>query len=1060
MSLNKSARSTFPEVIKARGEQCFIEGHVKVTQVKVAELTASVKGTSLYEVSLYIDDDGCDAHCECVYFAGNEHCKHVWATLLAAEHYYEERWNEFDESLMTKKSTGDSAVKASPLWKTQLAQQSLGVQFTYPEKFKKRQFRYTLYKDFSYSYSSRSSSEKVMLRLEAQVENASGKWGKWKRLSMYDDELGQIEKPCDQAVLLQLATPSNDSDWEQRAPVIIGNYELSPILLNRLLPLLNATGALFLANEDNPLTLDEDLNPWQFNVHRKDTEKGMRLSGEFKRGDDVLPVNQERLIFADYLNVDGVLSRIEHRVDRFWINYFMEHAVLEVPKKELEEFYTYAVEKIPDAIRVLQLKKGNQSNDKSSLKPFLKMAERSGFGEPYFVAQVIFWYGDVSLPYGDTSFAHYGKAAKELIERDRVEEATRINELKALSVKEPVHLKNAEYCFELSKAAFAKAVPALVSSGWGFSIDNNAVKKISRLDLKIKSGQDWLDLEAGVELDGVVTKLPPILERAQSSGLVQLEDKSWAIMDPELIASHNLLKELGAEKDGKIRFKQSQSFILDILLSQIPGLSQETSLSRLKELATSFNKIEVLDPPVVFKGKLRRYQAEGFAWLKWLEQEQLGGCLADDMGLGKTIQTLAFLGAKHKQGEKSNASLIVVPRSIISNWEREAQAFLPEAKCLIHSGGKRSKNLAAFDGIDIVLTSYGTLRNDILWLKDYNFETVVLDEAQTIKNKTSQAFKSVCLLQTKQRIALSGTPIENNVEELWSLFHFLNPGLLGTATIFKKLTRSSAEGGEDLKAVAVAIRPFLLRRLKADVAKDLPEKLEQTLYCDLDPAQEKIYDDLKGYYQSQLNKRLKTEGLNKSKIQILEALLRLRQAACHPGLLDTAEQAKSAKLDLLMERLETITAEGHKVLVFSQFTKFLAFVKPQLEAKNINYEYLDGQTRDRQERVDHFQENPECKVFLISLKAGGVGLNLTAADYVFLLDPWWNPASEAQAIDRAHRIGQDKKVFAYRIIARNTIEEKILSLQEKKKNLADSIITADNSVLKNLSEEDLKVLLS
>jgi len=309
---------------------------------------------------------------------------------------------------------------------------------------------------------------------------------------------------------------------------------------------------------------------------------------------------------------------------------------------------------------------------------------------------------------------------------------------------------------------------------------------------------------------------------------------------------------------------------------------------------------------------------------------------------------------------------------------------------------------------------------------------------------------------------LSGTPIENHLGELWSLFDFLNPGMLGTARIFRMFAgdpRTSDEHAREM--LRRALRPFILRRTKSQVAKDLPERMEETLYCDMPTAQRKHYDELRKHFQQSLLSRVENEGMNRSKIHVLEALLRLRQAACHQGLIDAnLLSEESAKLDLLIPRLTEVVEEGHKALVFSQFTSFLSIVRDRLDKSGITYEYLDGRTRNRQDRVDRFQEDEDCKLFLISLKAGGLGLNLTAAEYVFLLDPWWNPAVEAQAIDRAHRIGQTRRVFAYRLIARDSVEEKVIELQKTKRDLADAIITADNSLIRSLTKEDLSLLLT
>jgi SNF2 family DNA or RNA helicase len=359
-----------------------------------------------------------------------------------------------------------------------------------------------------------------------------------------------------------------------------------------------------------------------------------------------------------------------------------------------------------------------------------------------------------------------------------------------------------------------------------------------------------------------------------------------------------------------------------------------------------------------------------------------------------------------------------------------------------------------------VLTTYGTLRRDILQLKEIQFDYVILDEAQAIRNAATDSAKAARLLRSKHRLALTGTPVENSLGDLWSIFEFLNPGMFGSGRAFDALAASTRGPNEESRAIlARMLRPLILRRTKQQVARELPEKTEQTIVCELKSSQRKLYNDLREYYRANLLRQIDKQGLAKSKIQVLEALLRLRQAACHPGLIDPKRTTDaSAKVDLLLDRISEVVAEGHKALVFSQFTSLLSIVRSRLNGTN--YEYLDGKTRDRQARVERFQNDDDCRLFLISLKAGGLGLNLTAAEYVFLLDPWWNPAVESQAIDRAHRIGQTQQVFAYRLIARDTVEEKVLELQKSKRDLAAAIMGEENRFVADLGREDLELLLS
>jgi SNF2 family DNA or RNA helicase len=427
------------------------------------------------------------------------------------------------------------------------------------------------------------------------------------------------------------------------------------------------------------------------------------------------------------------------------------------------------------------------------------------------------------------------------------------------------------------------------------------------------------------------------------------------------------------------------------------------------------------------------------------------------MGLGKTVQTLAML-EELRAGGNTRPSLVVAPRSLLFNWAAEARKFAPSLRVLEHHGTSRGE--AGFEDYDVVLTTYATMRLDIDRLAETEFEYVVLDEAQAIKNASSLAAKATRLLRARHRLALSGTPIENHLGELWSLFEFLNPGLLGPVRAFSRTFAGRSTPPERREALARALRPLILRRTKEQVAPELPERIEQTLYCELEEAQRRQYDALRDHYRRSLLSDVRASGIAKSRMHILEALLRLRQAACDPALIDPSTEAGSAKVDLLLEELREVIDSGHRALVFSQFTSLLDIVRRRLEAEKFDLLYLDGRTRDRQALVETFQSAGGPPLFLISLKAGGLGLNLTNADYIFLLDPWWNPAVEAQAIDRAHRIGRQKPVVAYRLIARDTVEEKILELQSRKRELADSILSEDNSVLRKLELEDLELLLA
>jgi superfamily II DNA or RNA helicase len=616
---------------------------------------------------------------------------------------------------------------------------------------------------------------------------------------------------------------------------------------------------------------------------------------------------------------------------------------------------------------------------------------------------------------------------------------------------------------EVARNRLDGSVSQLAAAGWAVEVAGRRYRPAGSVAWNVTSGIDWFELSADIDFGGISADFPALLEAlAAGHRSVELADGSVGILPESFAAQFAPFAALAQSHDGKLRYGRIQVALLDALLAGQPRTQVDEAFERLREQLAAGELPEAEDEPDGFQGTLRHYQREGLGWLVFLEGLGLGGCLADDMGLGKTIQVLALL-LRRKAAVAAAAlphrpSLVIVPKSLVFNWMDEARKFAPELRVVNHTGNARVETAGDLGEHDIVITTYGTLRRDIIRHRETEFDYVVLDEAQSIKNAASQAAKACRLLKARHRLALTGTPVENHIGELWSIFEFLNPGQLGSAA---RLRRFLADGRGSADLVARAVRPYLLRRTKAEVLSDLPEKTEQTLFVELGDEQRKAYDDLRHHFRAELSGRIGRLGIGRSRIAVLEALLRLRQTACHPGLVDPARiDDPSAKLDTLLEQLDEVIDEGHKVLVFSQFTSFLAILRRKLDARSLPYEYLDGRTTDRQARVARFQEDPDCRLFLVSLKAGGQGLNLTAADYIYILDPWWNPAVEAQAVDRAHRIGQTRRVFAYRLIARDTVEEKILALQDKKRELAESIVRADAGVIANLTPEDVELLLS
>ncbi|MFO7940306.1 MAG: DEAD/DEAH box helicase [Bacteroidales bacterium] len=529
------------------------------------------------------------------------------------------------------------------------------------------------------------------------------------------------------------------------------------------------------------------------------------------------------------------------------------------------------------------------------------------------------------------------------------------------------------------------------------------------------------------------------------------------------------------------------------LLHNAQKMIKQNFLARYEQLIRK-KDTQPEDLPEALQAQLRSYQQQGYSWMLQLKELHFGGCLADDMGLGKTLQTISLL-CKLKENqhtysgklgttsntpiaqlnlfsqpsvtqketevrEGSPTSLVIMPTALIFNWQNELKKFAPHLKIYVHIGTQRTRQVALFDLYDVVLTTYGTARNDSEILRTYLFDYLILDESQYIKNASSKAYKAILELQSVHKLVLTGTPIENSLTDLWSQINFLNKGLLGNLNFFKKEFVTPIEKHQDeekKEKLKLMIEPFVLRRTKHEVAKDLPDKTEQVIYCEMSAEQQELYEKERSKIRNQLLNRLENPE-EKPTLLAIEGLTRLRQLANHPQMLYSDYKGSAGKYNEVLSALDSILAEGHKVLIFSAYLKQLHLLSEELKQKEVNYATLTGQTRNRQKVIEEFSNNPKSKVFLIQIKAGGVGLNLTAADYVFILDPWWNPAVEEQAINRTHRIGQDKKVFVYRFLTLETVEEKIRKLQTSKSALADEFINTEELMSQMNLEKILDII--
>lgn len=689
----------------------------------------------------------------------------------------------------------------------------------------------------------------------------------------------------------------------------------------------------------------------------------------------------------------------------------------------------------PDAPRVVVTQADFKFQEQEPL-PLLILNDRVGA-----FANLYMNYGDNSIPipiHSDSKVVLDNQGNPLCKRHSSTERAWEKDLLETDFIKKSVD--STHYFCPIDKVA--KSIAFLLEIGWHIQDHKgHTILLCSHIDLAAENKAQAILVKGKVHYGSFQANLSDIVgafnrrERfAQiAPGHVALLPQNWEK------SGLDILSEEGEIVGDSIKINKNRVGALEELFEKQPKVILDKSLKNLKSKLESFKGIEDVTPSVDFKGTLRPYQQEGLNWLSFLHEFGFHGILADDMGLGKTVQVLAFLS----QLDIKSPVIIILPTSLIFNWKKEIERFLPDTLFVVHHGPYRTKDIELLNRPQFILTTYTTLRLDFSLLSRLSYECILLDEAQAIKNAHTQTSQCIKLLHGSFRLSITGTPIENNIFELWSHFHFLIPDLLGSEETFKAEVIAGNSDPRFHKRIQKMIRPFLLRRRKEDVAKDLPEKIEQTVWVEMSEQQRLLYDEFLSGIRQQLIKKVSIDGVSKHRMEILEAIMRLRQICCHPLLTGSEHSSDSAKLDTLLSDLETALSEGRKVLIYSQFTSMLALIAKQFKEKNWNYVYLDGHTTNREKVVAQFQENPNIPFFLISLKAGGVGLNLTAADYVFLYDPWWNNAIENQAIDRAHRIGRKDTVIAKRYIMLESIEEKMMKLKEAKHSIATALLEDD-----------------
>jgi superfamily II DNA or RNA helicase len=1076
----------FSPTVRVRGLDYATRGRVTIADATDAWLVAHVEGTSLYEVELDLQRGSLHVRCDCPHFSGSaEPCKHAWATLLvsseqdALPRLAEVRALVFDFDDAAGDGEGDDDIDDDDPWETR-ARAPVVVPRRLPGPRtaaswrdvladagarspgllpRRRELRYVVDPEHT-----RARGRLVVRPVERHGQPPNATW-----------RPAQIGRPFVQSVGVDDVVMLGILDAFSPVPGWYGGRAVAefdvPVESSKeILERLCASGRAHLGDPDGP-ALRWDAQPYVLALEACARERGAGLNVRawLERGEERVASTEPALVLAGGLALwPERVAPIDDGGQFAWIFNERSRGPAALPAREVDDFLE-ALHRAPHPPRL-------------RLPPEHALPEVHVPGQPYALLRTTrdvlaatggvavdagLDYDGVRAPLETHGRALVDRARRRLIVRDAAAEQQAREQLEATGARPLVQWHRTDsrgsVAWRLAAGRLEQAVRALVAGGWRVEVDGRLRRSGGDFALQVSTEIDWLDVHVQARFDGVEAPMPELLAALKHKRrTVTLADGSVGELSDGALDKLRRWAGMADTSGGGLRFRKVQTALVAALLDGEPGASFDEAFSKARAELDAFVGVTPRDPPRTLRGTLRDYQRHGLGWFEALRRFGFGGCLADDMGLGKTVQVLAMLDARRQERPRPGPSLVVAPRSVLANWASEAARFTPKLRVLLHDGTDRKTPGDHFAEHDLVLTTYGLLRHDALALARVDFDYVALDEAQAIKTARTASAKAARALRSRHRLALTGTPLENHLGELASLLDFLNPGVLGTAGALASLAQGSRRVDPETRdLLARAVRPFFLRRTKREVAPELPDRVEQKVECQLPTEQRRLYDELHVHYRESLKRRVARRGVAQSTAHILEALLRLRQAACHPGLIDPARRGEpSAKLDVLLEHLDTVKAQGQKALVFSQFTSLLSIVRDRLDERGITYEYLDGATRDRPARIERFQSDERCQVFLLSLKAGGVGLNLTAAEYVFLLDPWWNPAVEAQAIDCAHRIGQTRTVFAYKLLAAGTVEEKVAQLQEQKRELADALFGGGGAALTGLTREDLELLLA
>lgn len=1057
----KHIKKLMPPAVYAQAEDLYKNNQIQVTGHHQNEYTAKVSGEGLYphEVHLRFTKNFQQIFfsCDCASRAVNRICSHIGALLIWIHH----NQNEEDPFSLIKKLNKKTAASTQDFV---LDKQNKGEAYLFF-----RNFLETQDKEAKKAAENKKTEVKLLFCLHKEEKKlylypALGilnEQGEIDRLENYSPRRGKQNFNAEEKHFLQA--------------ILASSTFYAPAL--GLVPLLGRKPEICL-----------------FDPQSKKTVSFVRLAQldisflPYFRDDQLLFKPAVSLFSGrgkglHYLKMEK-LGDLENTPLLYWekkdntLFYFDDQAALETAAFIKNYHAQYTLEKIC-ALRDFFKEKNKAINIDFDLEKIVLSHEKpqtildiSSLGPEELQLRLLFLYGSREIsPQQEDEYLYENAGSRSLIIYQRMEDYEQSMGLAVRQVFKDD--KGASLEMEGDKAFSVKLDISLyffflvygekfMQQGIRLLINKKSIKRQARISISVERKKNSLEMETHVQEQGKSTPFK-LDQQLLKQGIIQ-SDENYILLSPNQKEKLEMLLRQGMGKQGKLETSAQNYLLLDELKDELQEKDREALKTEL-EIARMLREIKGLyqeEAADNFQGQLRSYQKSGLGWLWFLNQHQLGGCLADDMGLGKTIQTLALL-QKLKQEGKLKQVLLVAPVVTLSNWLNEISRFTPELSVYHHAGQDRPKQAAQLPPSDIIILSYHIMRNDVELLAQLEYSYIILDESQNIKNRKTKTYQALMQLKGAFRLALTGTPVENNLMELWSLMNFLNPGLLGKQGQFKRNYYNAAEDENShvLGELRRLIFPYILRRKKGDVLSELPEKEVLVHYVEMDPQQKKLYEQKKSLSRQRLQQEWKDGPGGKNSLLIIELLLILRQMSLFPDLVSSDyADIPSAKMEALELLLEDILAEGHKVLIFSQFEQVLLRIKGFLEEKKLDYSFISGKTKKRQEEIDSFQKDPDRRIFLITLKAGGVGINLTAADYVILFDPWWNPAAEQQAIDRSHRFGQKNKVIAYKLIARDSIEEKILQLQQKKLKLVEDVITSDSGLLKELNKEEIFSLFS